>query len=162
MDANAVAEQLRAVMRRSAAGVTIITSVTPDGMPAGMTATAFTSVSLDPPTVLVCANASSRTSAAIATAGAFAVNILAVEDHQLALRFGARRDDKFEGIAYDLRPPGVPVLASALASVCCEVDQTIEAGSHLIYLGRVIGAWQREGAPLLYADGRYGTHAPLE
>jgi flavin reductase ActVB len=162
MEANALPERLKGVMRRFAAGVTVITSMNPQGDPAGMTATAFTSVSVDPPMVLVCANAESRTSAAIAEHGSFAVNLLASDDRALAELFASRTEDKFEGVEWTLQDPGVPVLARALASVRCRVARTIEAGTHLIYLGDVVGADSIEGEPLIYLDGAYRLSGPLD
>lgn len=150
-------------MRWFAAGVTVITSYDAAGRPVGMTATAFTSVSLDPPMVLVCAKSDSRTAAAIAVHGSFAVNILAVEDRELAARFATRVDDKFDGVDWEGRPPGVPALGDALAVVCCRVSQTLEAGSHLVYIGEVVAtASKNDGDPLVYLDGGYRTVAPLD
>ncbi|MFP5225260.1 MAG: flavin reductase family protein [Actinomycetota bacterium] len=162
MEANALPERLKGVMRRFAAGVTVITSMNADGGPAGMTATAFTSVSIDPPMVLVCANAESRTSAAIAEHGSFAVNLLAADDRPLAELFASRAADKFAEIDWTLEDPGVPVLAAALASVRCRVARTVQAGTHLVYIGEVVGADSTDGEPLIYLDGDYRQASALD
>lgn len=148
-------------MRALASGVTVITSFDASARPAGMTATAFTSVSIDPPRVLVCANSDSRTAAAIAAHRAFAVNLLAVGDLELAQRFSSRADDKFAGVDWETRDPGVPALNSALAVVTCRVEQAIETGTHVIYLGEVVTTSHREGAPLIYLDGAYRSVTDL-
>lgn len=152
---NPIDEDLRQVLRRFAAGVTVVTSVREDGTPAGMTATAFTSVSLSPPMVLVCVDAGSRTAAAISRHGAFAVNILEASQHDLAARFASSADDKFAGLAWHPGLEGVPVLDGVLASVVCLVRSSIEAGTHRIELAEVVAAQHRDGAPLVYVDGAY-------
>lgn len=147
---------LREVLRCFAAGVTVVTTLS-DGEPAGMTATAFTSVSLDPPIVLCCMNASSRTAAAVLASQSFAVNLLAADQEDLAARFASRADDKFAEVTWTPGPEGLPLLTGALASVACRVRSVTEAGTHRIVLGDVVASARADGEPLVYLDGRYGS-----
>jgi flavin reductase (DIM6/NTAB) family NADH-FMN oxidoreductase RutF len=149
------AEQLRAILRRFAAGVTVITAVGDEGAPAGMTATAFTSVSLAPPMVLICVDATARTRRAIEGREAFAVNVLAADQEHVARRFASKVDDKFEGVAWRPGSSGVPVIEGALAMVECRVARAVEAGTHVVYIGEVLTGSESAGDPLVYFDGSY-------
>lgn len=151
------ADLLRTILRRFAAGVTVITSVTDEGKPAGMTATAFSSVSLNPPMVLVCVDANARTRRAIEGHTAFAVNLLDAEQGEVAKRFASSLVDKFEGIAWRPGATGVPVLDDSLARIECRVQKAVEAGTHVIYIGEVLAGGVKPGAhePLLYYEGIY-------
>ncbi|HVL33042.1 MAG TPA: flavin reductase family protein [Actinomycetota bacterium] len=154
-------ELLRLILRRFAAGVTVITSVAEDGAPAGMTATAFSSVSLSPPMVLVCVDAAARTRKAIERAGFFAVNVLAGTQQDIAKRFASKMDDKFAGLRWRAGITGAPLLDGSLAVVECEVRNSVEAGTHVIYVGAVRNGETVEGEPLVYFEGEYrglGTH----
>jgi flavin reductase (DIM6/NTAB) family NADH-FMN oxidoreductase RutF len=146
---------LREILRRFAAGVTVITSIDEAGGPAGMTATAFSSVSLSPPTVLVCVDAGARTRRAIELRTGFAVNVLAADQEEVARRFASKVTDKFEGVAWRAGDTGVPVLEGALAAVECRVAHTIPAGTHIVYLGEVLAGRWATGDPLLYYEGTY-------
>lgn len=148
-------DTLREVLRRFAAGVTVITSTGEGGRPVGMTATAFTSVSLDPAMVLVCVNASARTRHAIEGSTAYAVNVLAAGQEQIAGHFASKIVDKFEGVPWHPGATGAPLLDGALAWVECRVAQAVEAGTHIIYLGTVLAAGLGSGDPLVYYDADY-------
>lgn len=149
------AEQLRAILRRFAAGVTVITAIGDEGAPAGMTATAFTSVSLTPPMVLICVDATARTRRAIEGHGAFAVNVLAADQEHVARRFASKVDDKFEGVSWGPGASGVPVIEGALATVECRVARAVEAGTHVVYIGEVLAGLAAAADPLVYFDGSY-------
>lgn len=148
-------DALRAILRHFAAGVTVITSVNEDGTPAGMTATAFSSVSLSPPMVLVCVAATAHTRRAIEGRGAFAVTLLAASQETVARRFASKATDKFEGVAWHPGSTGVPVLDGALATVECRVSRTVEAGTHIVIIGEVLAGSHAGGEPLVYYDGTY-------
>lgn len=149
-------EVLRRILRHFAAGVTVITSLNEEGHPAGMTATAFSSVSIDPPMVLVCVNATARTRHAIEGHTGYVVNVLSAQQEHIARRFASSVSDKFEGIDWRPGVTGAPVLSGALATVECRVHQAVEAGTHIIYIGEVLdGSVDREELPLLYYDGEY-------
>jgi flavin reductase (NADH)/flavin reductase len=153
----------RAGMRWLAGGVCIVTSSSPDGQLAGLTATAVCSVSADPPVLLVCLNRDSRSHDVIREAGVFAVNVLDVLDAALAGRFAGAvaGGERFHGASWVQLLTGAPVLASALAAFDCRIAQVVDVGTHRIVLGAVqavrLGA--TGGKPLLYANGSYGGFA---
>ena len=149
------AEDFRSVVGRLASGVTVITTRTGDG-PHGMTASSVTSLSLDPPMMLVCINRSVPTSAAISDAGVFAVNILGGDQGHVAAQFAAPSDDKFRDVDVSAGVTGVPLLGNALASIECEVSETVSGGTHTVFLGRVVRATARDGEPLTYWRGSFG------
>jgi len=144
----------RDVIGRFASGVTVITT-TVDGAPFGTTASAVSSLSMEPPMVLMCLNKTSETQAAILKAGAFCVNILADGQQDLAYQF-ARKGDKFSDTAYGQGIEDVPVLGGTLAHLECRVAETVTGGTHTVFLAHVAVASGRDGAPLTYFRGRFG------
>ncbi len=152
----ALADQqvFRDVIGRFASGVTIITT-TVDGAPFGTTASAVSSLSMEPPMVLVCLNKTSETQAAILKAGTFAVNILAEGQQELAYQF-ARKGDKFANTTYARGIDGVPVLGGTLAHLECRVVETVTGGTHTVFLAHVAVAAGHERSPLTYFRGRFG------
>jgi flavin reductase (DIM6/NTAB) family NADH-FMN oxidoreductase RutF len=141
-----------------ATGVAIVTTTGPDG-PAGMTTNAVTSLSLDPLLLLVCFNRGSRTLDVVRRSRRFAVNVLAVEDRELAAVFASKRiaREKFESVTHT-EAHGVPVLDKALTWIACELRELVPGGDHEIGIGEVIGLGPlRDGDPLVYVRGRYTT-----
>jgi 4-nitrophenol 2-monooxygenase / 4-nitrocatechol 4-monooxygenase, reductase component len=149
------ADAFREVMGRFASGVTIITTVNDDRR-FGTTASAVSSLSLEPPMLLTCLNASSATGQAIASAGRFAVNILGEDHSDLAVRFATRNINKFAGVKTADGLAGVPLLDDAIATLECEVSQTTTGGTHYVFLARVKRASGSLGAPLAYFRGQFG------
>jgi len=145
----------KAAMRRFATGVAIVTT-THAGKIHGFTANAFASVSAEPPTVLICVNRTARAHPLISASQCFCVNILAIEQQALAEQFAGREPQtRFDGVAYRIGPSGSPILAGTLAYVDCTLGEEMSAGTHTIFLGSVIEAGDRDGAPLGYYDRRY-------
>ena len=144
----------RALLRRHAAGVVVITAAGP--RPAGFTATSFTSVSLDPPLVSFCLDRRSSSWPAVEAAGHVGVHVLADAQEHVARRFATSGIDRFAAPtrwrpgAYD-----VPVLDGALAVLVCRVVERVHAGDHAIVLAEPVVGEHQEGLPLLYHDGRY-------
>ena len=159
MNATGVVELDRDVFREVighfTSGVTVITA-TSDGRDHGMTASAVTSLSLEPPMLVVCLNNRSPTQQAITRSRAFAVSVLAEGQHELAKRFGRRADDKFAGVAITRGAGGLPLLRDALAVLECEVSDDIVGGTHRVFLARVMHAVARPGSPLAYFRGSFG------
>ena len=156
----AVGEQeFRDALRLFASGVTVITTPDGGGGVHGMTATAFSSLSLRPPLVLVAVSRETRCHRHITEARRFGVSIL--HDHQTDV---ARHYGK-QGLA--AKPPvitmmdGVPVVEGAMAMLACALDEAMEGGDHSIFVGRVTAAMARPGSPLLHFDGQYRTLADL-
>jgi flavin reductase (DIM6/NTAB) family NADH-FMN oxidoreductase RutF len=152
------AELFRALLRRHAAAVVVITA--PGSPPAGFTATSFTSVSLDPPLVSFCLAHSASAWPAVQTAELIAVHVLTQEQEQVARTFSTRGIDRFAAHgAWQPGPGGVPLLDGVLARMVCRVFQRVEAGDHTIVLAAPeIGEHHADAsvAPLVYHDGRYG------
>jgi 4-nitrophenol 2-monooxygenase / 4-nitrocatechol 4-monooxygenase, reductase component len=146
----------RRVISNFMSGVVVITT-THDGVPHGMTVSAVSSLSLDPPMLLVCLNASSATQEAVRSAGRFAVNILAEHQGQIAERFArSTADEKFTGLAVRDGHTGVPVLPGALATVECRVVEVVTGGTHRVFLAEAVHAEAIEGSPLAYFRGKFG------
>jgi flavin reductase (DIM6/NTAB) family NADH-FMN oxidoreductase RutF len=145
----------RHVLAHFASGVTVITTTDADNRPGGLTASAFTSVSLDPPLVLVCVDHKSQTYPALLERGRFAVNILRVEQQDISRRFASSTLDKFDTVRYRISDLGVPLLDGALATLECTTVNTHVEGDHTIFVGLVERAGTTDGAPLLYYRGKY-------
>lgn len=142
-------------MRHFPTGVTVVTSVR-DGEPRGVTVSSFASVSLEPPMVLICVNREARSYLYISTSRIFCVNILAGSQHALAERFaGKLRENQFAGVDYHVEATGAAVLDGSVAHLDCEVVQEHRAGSHSIFIGRVIACTSRPGSPLGYYNGQF-------
>ena len=141
-------------------GVVVVTAFGEDGLPRGLTVSAFCAVSLSPPLALVCVDKSSNTLPAVQRTHGFTANILAVGRDALARRMATKLSDKFDGLAWR-RPEsgaGGPILEDdAAAYAVCSLKETIEGGDHWILLGSVIEGDHREGvAPLVFS--RRGYH----
>jgi 3-hydroxy-9,10-secoandrosta-1,3,5(10)-triene-9,17-dione monooxygenase reductase component len=151
---------LRDAMGHFATGVTVITSVGPDGEPVGTTANAVTSLSLEPPLVLACFDLKSSTLDAIRGHGAFAVNVLGHRQHHLSTNF-ARRGlaAVWDGVRHQRGPTGSPRLADVIAVIECTVEHRFPGGDHEIVVGRVRHVQMSgDGAtPLLFWRGKYAS-----
>ncbi len=150
------AEAFKAAMRTWASGVTILTSVA-EGQIHGMTVSAFSSVSAQPPLVLVCANQASFTHEVIETSGVFGVNVLAAGQEEVSNRFAmGDAAHRFEGVPWTAGSTGTPLLDGALCNLECRVRNSYREGTHTIYIGEVMDSRVREdAAPLVYFDGGY-------
>ncbi|CCG02369.1 flavin reductase family protein [Blastococcus saxobsidens] len=146
---------MRRTMSRFATGVAVITALD-GGQPHGMTVNSLTSVSLDPPLLLVCLTTGARTTEAVLNAGRFAVNILSARQEEIALRFAKRGVDHFEGLPLHYGRHRVPVVPEALAHLECTLERQFQGGDHTIIIGHVEQASDRVGAPLAFLAGRFG------
>ena len=151
--------EFRKAMGAFATGVTIIT-VDLDGEVHGMTANAFTSVSLDPMLVLVCVDHSTRTHAHLQAKKRFGINVLC-EDQRAISEYYARPERTHEhaeseaGARFERTRHGTPMLHGALAYLECRLESVEEAGDHSIFIAEVEDVVQRDGAPLLFFRGKY-------
>lgn len=147
----------RRTMGSFLSGVTVVTAVH-DATVHGMTASAFVSVSMDPPLVLVSVQKKAHLHAYVHAAGAFAVSVLPEGAEAISNHFAGRPD---AGLDPGWRHEGVrtPVLADALAWIDCTLHEAVDAGDHTLFLGRVQAMDWREGQPLAYYRGRYGRLA---
>ena len=142
-----------------ASSVSVVTTVDADG-PHGTTVSAFCSLSLTPPMILVSLDNNSRLLGHIRNSGRFGLNLLASDQSDLARRFASKADDKFEGVGYD-PAGGAPRLSGAAGWVSCEVHDELPGGDHTILLGTVIDADSAGVAPLTYHSRSFGTHTPV-
>jgi len=150
------AATFRDALKDFPAGVTIVTSADGDGQPLGATVSAFASLSLDPPLVVVCLKRESGTVAGIRERRAFAVHILGNDQAQLALRFASDRSPKFEGLEFAANGSGVPVLGDCRVRLECELSDELPGGDHVILVGLVVDACNTDTfEPLVYANRRF-------
>ena len=152
-------DTFRAAMRCLASGVCLVAHSV-GGAPAGMTATAVASLSLDPPTLIVCLNRAASTYAGLALGVAFGVSVLGADHRELAERFagraGAEGAERFREGRWRISPNGAPLLRDALAAFACEVDAIVERNTHAIVIGRVKDvAAVSSGGALVYWRGGY-------
>jgi Conserved protein/domain typically associated with flavoprotein oxygenases, DIM6/NTAB family len=138
-------------------GVTILTTVGPDGTPCGMTCSAVCSVSADPPLLLSCVRVPSTTLDAIRSARGFLVNFLASDAPELSTRFASQHPDKFAGVSWQRSELlGLPLLEPTVAYAECGLHDLVDAGDHRIVLGRVVGGRAMvDRDPLGYWRGGY-------
>ena len=153
-------ERFRSVMGHFASGVTII-SARHEGIDYGLTASAVSSLSLDPPMLLICVNKTSNTRNAIEASGVFAVNILRESQSEVARKFSTSRADKFTSLSVSYGDLGVPLLDNMLATIECRVVESVSGGTHTVFLAEVEAALATEGMPLTYFRGRMGHFTPI-
>jgi flavin reductase (DIM6/NTAB) family NADH-FMN oxidoreductase RutF len=146
---------LRRVCSRFASGVTIISVIDSAGVPHGMTASSFTSVSLDPPLILVCVRSGSKFLEACNSSQHFAVSILDETQRSLSERFAGAGYDRFDGVTWNSGTTGVPLFPGVLATMECARFRTISAGDHDILIGKVLHANWKEGEPLIHFGSQY-------
>jgi flavin reductase (DIM6/NTAB) family NADH-FMN oxidoreductase RutF len=149
-------DAFKEALRGWASGVTVVTSRAGDKVH-GMTVSAFSSVSADPPLVLVCASRSSITHGIIEEGGVFAVNILAEHQQDVSNVFASSKyeDSRLERVSWTEGETGAPLIDEALASLECRVTNAHREGSHTIYVGQVEAVHTTDAAPLLYYKGGY-------
>jgi flavin reductase (DIM6/NTAB) family NADH-FMN oxidoreductase RutF len=149
-------EAFKVALRGWASGVTVVTSRSGDKTH-GMTVSAFSSVSVDPPLVLVCANRSSTTHSIIEEGGVFAVNILASHQQDISNIFASSKHEetRLQRVSWSEGETGAPLIDEALASLECKVASAHREGSHTIYVGHVHAVHTTDAEPLLYYKGSY-------
>ncbi len=153
------AEAFREVLGHFASGVTIVTGIT-DGTPAGFTCQSFSSLSLDPPLVLVLPGKSSTSWPPIAGTGRFCVNILAEHQEETSTAFARSGTDKYADVRWELSPQGLPIIEGASAWVDCTIEAVHPGGDHLIVVGAVQNlAATPDSGPLLFHRGAYARTA---
>lgn len=145
-----------------ATGVTVVTTLHPETeAPAGVTVSAFSSLSLEPPLVLFCLGAKTSSLDAFRKHGHFAINVLAENQRDLSTRFASRSDDKWAGIKWERGIGGVPLLGGCLATLECKLVNVVDGGDHLIFVGQVESLTHQEGGqPLIYFRGAYLDFPP--
>lgn len=146
----------RQVLGHFATGVTVVTAIH-DGEPVGLAVGSFSSLSLEPPMVLFCADRGSSSFPKIREAGSFCVNILGDDQEELCRQFATSGQDKFEGVGWRRSRTGSPILSDVLAWIDCDLGDIVEQGDHYIAVGHVRELEVvHEGGPLLFFRGGYG------
>jgi flavin reductase (DIM6/NTAB) family NADH-FMN oxidoreductase RutF len=157
-------QMFKAGMRRVAGSVCVITTAAADGARFGLTATAMSSVSADPPTLLVCLNTATGTCAQIRAAGRFAVNVLSADQSDVSQRFASPipPEERFVDEPWAQLVTGAPTLMSACAVFDCQVQQATEVATHTLLIGSIaaVHLGRENDDPLLYLQGAYGNFAP--
>jgi flavin reductase (DIM6/NTAB) family NADH-FMN oxidoreductase RutF len=154
-------EDLRQVMRNWASGVTIVT--TSDGTQwNGMTVSSFTSISLEPPRVLISLEQTTRTHQQVKQNGYFGITILSQDQASISDRFAGREtkfeDNRFEGLATEILSSGAPFIVGGLVFLDCQLVHSFDTGTHTLFIGDVIAmSSARVGKPLLYFNREYHT-----
>jgi flavin reductase ActVB len=148
-------DEFRAVLGRFPSGVTVVTTKGADGSDEGMTVSAFCSVSLEPPLILICIEKSASVYPALTAAEGFAINILSAKQEQIARRFAIIDIDRFEGVGFTRSSNGYAVLDDVLGVLECRRFQIHDGGDHTIILGEVEATRVERGTPLLYYRGGY-------
>lgn len=145
----------RKIFGKWATGVTVVTTDGPAGR-GGLTANAVTSLSLDPPLVLVAVAKTAGSYAEIRDNGCYAINILALDQEEASKRFATPGPKDFSGFTWQTAVTGAPLLEGALAHVDCRLREILPGGDHDIFVGEIVaGAARDEGAPLMYFSGKY-------
>jgi flavin reductase (DIM6/NTAB) family NADH-FMN oxidoreductase RutF len=142
-------------MSRLPTAVTVVTAIGADG-PAGLTANAVVSLSLDPPLMLACLDRGSRTLRAVEQAGRFGISVLGADDADVARVFATKapQAEKWDGVAWS-EHEGAPVLDDAEVRIACELENVLAGGDHVIVTGKVLEVETSDGAPLVFYGGEY-------
>ncbi len=148
-------DEFRAALGRFASGVTVITTVDAAGHKHGITVSAFCSVSLAPPLILICIDKNTGSHHAFEQNEFFAVNILREDQQNYSDRFASHLDDKFDGIAFTENEHGIPVLKDVLVNLECRRVNAHDNGDHTIYVGEIERSTIGDGNPLVYFHGSY-------
>lgn len=156
-DASFDSGEFRRALGSFLTGVTIVTTIGPEGEPRGFTANSFTSVSLDPPLVLVCIAHKALGHPVFATSKSFAINVLSESQKAASGVFASKAADKFASVAWQPGETGSPVLDGSVACFDCDLERLVDAGDHSILIGRVRAFQHNSDQPLGYCRGAYIT-----
>ncbi len=147
--------EIRNVMGHFATGVTVITTKDSSGKPFGLTVNSFTSLSLNPPLVIVCVDKTVDCYACFDESKVFAVNILSEEQEDLSRRFATKGIEKFAGLPWHSGDHGAPILEGVMGCIECRINLRYEGGDHTIFVGEILQATAQGDRPLLFFKGKY-------
>lgn len=148
-------EAFREACARFATGITVATVIGTDGKPQGLTANSFSSVSWNPPLVLVCVDHRAAVHEHFYASESFAINILGDAQRELSVRFASPGEDRFKEIEWTRGTTGAPLISGALAQLDCRTTHRHVAGDHTIFVGEVVQAAVHDGRPLVYFYRNY-------
>ncbi len=147
--------EFRNALSRFASGVSVVTTKDADGKFQGITVSAFSSVSLDPPLILVCIEKTTASHFAVELSKTFVVNVLNSAQTEISIRFASPVSDKFDRVDFRLGIDEIPVITGCLANLECRLAEAFDVGDHTIFIGRVENAFITDGDPLLYFRSDY-------
>ncbi len=147
---------MRRTMGRFLSGVAVVTTQH-EGEQFGMTINSLTSISLEPPILMISLNFNTRTGDALLASGSFAISILGVKQEAVARQFAVRGGARFEAGAFDTTEGGLLVIAGALAQAECRVANQYDVGDHQVFFGEVVSSRFRDGEPLAFNSGKFGA-----
>jgi flavin reductase (DIM6/NTAB) family NADH-FMN oxidoreductase RutF len=136
-------------------GIAIASAVDSHGQPHGMTINSFTSVSIDPPLVLICVDRTSNLLPIFEEYGRYGLSFLGAGHREISSRFAQRGQDRFEGVRWLAGSTGVPLIPGALAHLECRITKRVAAGDHAILIAEAVSADIHTGSPLLYFESGY-------
>ncbi len=148
-------EEFRAALGRFASGITVVTTKDKNGRFFGITVSAFCSVSLDPPLILVCIDKNTGSHYALEETRSFVVNILREDQAHLSERFAELVPDKFDSVEFRVGVDGLPILEGVLANLDCRLVNSYDSGDHTIFVGEIQNATINDGKPLVHWLGNY-------
>jgi len=148
-------EEFKQACGRFATGIAIASVMDPQGTPHGLTVSSFTSVSLEPPLVLICLGHEVTSIELFRHSRYFGLSLLKQDQRQLSQHFARKGHDRFNGLPWERGATGVPLLKDALAAMECQVEQRVTAGDHDIFVAKLVGARVVEGRPLIHFAGGY-------
>lgn len=154
---------MKQVNRQFVTGVTVVTTMD-DYVPRGLAVNAFSSISLEPPTVMVCIQRTSSTHDVLFSATHLAINILSTDQMDVVNTFAGKSADKFAGLAWTPGPHGSPLIDGSSAQMEVEIRERLQASTHTVFVGRVVHAAATDAAPMVYSAGRFfdgGALPPL-
>ena len=146
-------EEFRAARSRVPGGVTVVTTRDGEGRFHGITVSAFCSLSLEPPRVLICIEKTTGSHMALLESRAFVVNMLSAEQREISERFASLVENKFDETDFETGLDGIPVLLGCIATLECRVTDTHDGGDHSIFVGEVERATVHDGDPIIYFRG---------
>lgn len=149
-------DSFRKACSRFATGVAVATVLDGSGQPHGLTVNSFTSVSAEPPLVLICIDLGSSVLPLFQATESYGLNFLSSGQQEISNRFAVLPEGRFQGVEWVSGPLlGVPILRHTIGWMECRVERKIEAGDHVIFLAEVVSAEAHDGAPLLYFSSSY-------
>ena len=148
-------DDFKNALRCFASGVTVVTTKNAAGELHGITVSAFCSVSLEPPQILICIEKNAGSCDAIAENGSFVVNILSQSQQNLSDQFASILPNKFAGVKYRTNSKDIPVLEDVLVNLECNITHSYDGGDHTVFIGEVENSFVADGNPLVYFDGQY-------
>jgi flavin reductase (DIM6/NTAB) family NADH-FMN oxidoreductase RutF len=148
-------DEFKSSLGKFASGVTVVTTKDNDGNLHGLTVSAFCSVSMNPPLILVCILKTTGSYSSFEESKRFVVNILEESQQNISNNFASHSDDKFSGQNYELNENGLPILADCLVNLECNLKHSYDGGDHTIFVAEIEKTTVRDGKPLIYSQGKY-------